>query len=105
MPEPAGRPGFYYRDGLVVLAHVREAPRWMRWDDRAEAWVAPGRRLPEVREWAAERGIPDTSGGAERLDAPLFDPRSPRDYQREALDAWIAADGRDADGDDDQGRR
>lgn len=94
MSDLAQRPGFYYRDGLVVLAHVREAPSWMRWDNRAEAWVAPGHRLPEVREWADERGIPDTSAGPEPLNAPLFDPRSPRDYQREALDAWVAADGR-----------
>ena len=69
----------------------------MTWDERADAYVAPGHRLPELRTWAAERGIspaPGAAGAPDRLDAPLFDPRTPRDYQREALERWWATDGR-----------
>jgi superfamily II DNA or RNA helicase len=83
-----------YRHGLAVLRHVREAPPWMQYDARAEAWVAPGSRLPEVRAWAEARGIREGGGGADRLDAPLLDPRTPRDYQEEALRLWEASGGR-----------
>lgn len=101
-------PELRYRDGLAVLRYVREAPPWMDYDPRADAYVAPGHRLPEVRSWAEERGLLGASdaGGAtaghadrsapapDRLEAPLFDPRRPRDYQREALERWSEADGR-----------
>jgi superfamily II DNA or RNA helicase len=101
-------PEILYRNGLAVLRHVREAPPFMEYDARADAFVAPGHRLAELRAWAAERGIFDAPGDA--LDAPsddasgstlpeyaapsLFDPRTPREYQRDAVDRWLAADGR-----------
>lgn len=88
-------PEILYRDGLAVLLHVREAaPGWMVRDERVGGWVAPGHRLPELRSWAAERDIPERTTGADELAGPLYDPRSPRDYQREAVDRWRAADGR-----------
>lgn len=92
--EAAGTPRFYYRHGLVVLRHVREAPPWMRYDPRADAYVAPGHRLAEVRQWAESRGIAAGPGGPERIGRRVFDPRTPREYQREALERWLAAGGR-----------
>ncbi len=89
-------PSFHYRHGLAVLRHVREAPDWMAWDPRADAWTAPGHRLPELRRWATDRGIAETSPGADRLGAPLFDRRRPRDYQEEALRRWREAGRRGA---------
>ncbi|MFO8173688.1 MAG: DEAD/DEAH box helicase [Longimicrobiales bacterium] len=94
-------PFFYYRHGLAVLRHVRERPPpWMAWDPRLEAHVAPGHRLPELREWARERDVAEGEGGGdgragpEPLDGPLLDPRSARDYQEEALRRWREAGGR-----------
>ncbi|HEV2148831.1 MAG TPA: DEAD/DEAH box helicase [Longimicrobiaceae bacterium] len=92
-PQP--RPEIRYRNGLAVLRRVRERPpAWMVYDARADAYVAPGSRLPELRAWAEERGIAEGGRGAEALDAPLLDPREPREYQREALKRWEAAGGR-----------
>lgn len=105
-----------YRLGLAILRGTSDAPDWMRWDERIEAWVAPGHRLPELRSWARERGIAAAGEGATRLEGeeagaipeagatplegeeagatPFFDTRTPRDYQKEALARWTAADGR-----------
>lgn len=90
----AAQPEIAYRQGLAVLWYVREAPEWMSYDPRLGAYVAPGHRLPELREWAAERGIKDRGGGPDPIGTPLFDPRRPRAYQEEALERWKAAGGR-----------
>jgi superfamily II DNA or RNA helicase len=99
-------PEILYRNGLAVLRAATDAPAFMEWDARAAAWVAPGHRYAELREWAAARGIreraaaPYGSGSAaEPADADvaqpaLFDPRTPRDYQADALQRWQAAGGR-----------
>jgi superfamily II DNA or RNA helicase len=88
-------PQILYRNGLAVLRHVREAPPFMTYDARAAAYTAPGHRLAELRAWAAERGIPDvTPQHDEAAQVPLFDPRTPREYQQEAVDRWLAAGGR-----------
>lgn len=117
-PDPSP-PSYGYRHGLVILRQVREAPSWMTFDPRADAYVAPGYRYPELRSWARERGIEEwegsaVSGGVETgedeavpsgstsPDSPVapveesafFDPRRPRDYQEEALERWQAAGGR-----------
>ncbi len=85
-----------YRLGLAVLrgVDVADAPEWLTWDSRLDALVAPGHRLVELRAWAAERGIPEQGDRPEPLDAPLHDPRTPRPYQREAVDRWRAAGSR-----------
>ncbi|HSJ08721.1 MAG TPA: DEAD/DEAH box helicase [Longimicrobiales bacterium] len=87
-------PEIQYRNGLAVLRHVREAPPFMSYDARADAWVAPGHRLAEVRAWAAQRGIVEALVAVEDDDVVLFDPRVPRDYQRDAVDRWRAGGGR-----------
>ncbi|HKG93839.1 MAG TPA: DEAD/DEAH box helicase [Gemmatimonadaceae bacterium] len=87
-------PSLSYRHGLAVLRGVApaDAPPEMLFDERLGALVAAGHRMPELRAWAAERGIPEREGTApEALDAPFFDPRAPRDYQREAIERWRAA--------------
>jgi len=95
MDRPGGEPAVLYRDGLAVLLHVREeAPPWMVRDERIGGWVAPGHRLPELRGWAAERGIEEYTVSPDEISGPLYDPRSPREYQREAVDRWRAAEGR-----------
>ncbi len=85
-----------YRSGLAVLvAPPRiEPPSWMVFDPRLEAFVAPGHRLPELRRWAREMGMPEE--GAGELDPDVLDPefrdrRTPREYQREAVSRWEAA--------------
>ena len=93
MPEAAS---LSYRLGLAVLHRVEaaSAPAWMIRDPRLDALVAPGHRLPELRAWAAERGIAEEGTSAAALDAPLLDPRTPRPYQREAVDRWRAVGAR-----------
>ena len=94
-PSPTS-PSLAYRYGLAVVRGVdpANAPAWLVHDPRLDALVAPGHRLPELRAWAAERDIPELSGRADELEAPLLDPRTPRPYQREALDRWRAVGGR-----------
>lgn len=94
-------PSFSYRHGLAVLRHVREAPSWMSYDDRTSAYVAPGHRWGDLREWARERGIAasDEAMGAddEHSDGeppPLYDPRTPRSYQSDAVERWLGSGGR-----------
>jgi superfamily II DNA or RNA helicase len=87
-------PTLSYRYGLAVLRHVRERPPpYMSYDERTDAWVAPGHRLPELRAWAAAHGIADVAA-PEAVTGRLFDVRAPRDYQEEAVARWLAADGR-----------
>ena len=83
-------PTLSYRFGLSVLRGVSaaDAPEWVSWDPRLDAFVAPGHRFVELREWASERGIADEGGKPDALDVPLLDPRTPRPYQREAVDRW-----------------
>lgn len=106
--DSAGEPVYYYRDGLVVLRHVREAPPWMSYDERVSAYVAPGHRWSELREWAREREIgPPAEGSGEAVSrtgargeigspeaTPLYDPRTPRPYQTDAVERWLGAGGR-----------
>ena len=96
MPHGSSAPSLTYRLGLAVLRGVdaADAPDWLVHDPRLDALVAPGHRLAELREWAADHGVPEPGTGAADLDAPLLDPRAPRPYQREAVDRWRAAGGR-----------
>jgi len=91
MTEHTPTPRLEYRHGLVVLRHVREAPSFMQYDARAAAWTAPGHRLGEARAWAATQAVLDVTLTAVDDDVVLFDPRVPRDYQRDAADRWHAA--------------
>ena len=66
----------------------------MTWDPRLAAWVAAGHRRPELRRWAREEGLAhleDWGAGAEALDPDFHDPRTPRDYQWEAVRRWESA--------------
>ncbi len=85
-----------YRFGLAVLrgSAFDDAPAWLTFDPRLDALVGPGHRFAELRTWADERGIPESSEPPDPLDAPLLDPRTPRPYQREALDRWRASNAR-----------
>jgi superfamily II DNA or RNA helicase len=85
-----------YRLGLAVLRGVAAdvAPAFLVHDPRLDALVAPGHRLAELRAWAAENDVPESGSRPEALDAPLLDPRTPRPYQREAVDRWRAAGNR-----------
>jgi superfamily II DNA or RNA helicase len=87
-------PRLEFRDGLAVLRNTDDPPDWMSWDERIEAWVAAGWRLPELRRWAAKRGIDGGAPESDLLDHAFHDTRTPRDYQREALHRWQAANGR-----------
>ncbi len=63
----------------------------MQYDPRLEALVAAGARYPELRDWGLARGIAPASAPTSRFDAPLLDPRTPRDAQQDAIARWIAA--------------
>jgi superfamily II DNA or RNA helicase len=76
---------------VVRCVPAAEAPAWLTYDPRLDALVGPGHRLPELRSWAAARGVLERGNASDELDAPLLDPRTPRDYQREAADRWRAA--------------
>lgn len=41
----------------------------------------------ELRAWAAEHGVPELAARPDELDAPLLDPREPRDWTPEYLEA------------------
>lgn len=82
-----------YRLGLAIVRGVAaaDAPAWLTYDPRLDALVGPGHRLAELRSWAVDADVPERSGGPDELDVPLLDPRTPRPYQREAVDRWRAA--------------
>jgi superfamily II DNA or RNA helicase len=82
-------PRIYFRSGLAVLRGTSRAPEWMTWDERSEAWVAAGHRLPELRAWAKAKGIAESSPGPDELEHAFFDDRMPRPYQQEALARWL----------------
>jgi superfamily II DNA or RNA helicase len=88
------KPEILYRNGLALLRHVREAPRFMEYDARSGAYIAPGHRMAELRAWAAERGIPYVGAAEPGDEEPFFDLRTPRDYQQEALERWLGSGGR-----------
>lgn len=92
-PDPA--PEFRYRNGLVVLRHVREgaAPPWMVWDERAGAYVAAGSRMDDVRRWATAAGAGEAGAGAAALRGGAI-PWEPRAHQAQALERWTAAGSR-----------
>jgi superfamily II DNA or RNA helicase len=91
---PVNQPEIRYRHGLAVVRHVSETPPGAVYDPRADAYVAPGHRLPEIREWAAARGIVIHDAEPDTLAPELFDPRKPREYQSDAVARWLAAGGR-----------
>ena len=63
----------------------------MRPDPRLDALVAAGADYPALREWATANGIAEATATAAPFDAPLLDPRIPREAQQEAVARWIAA--------------
>jgi superfamily II DNA or RNA helicase len=92
---PTGQEVFYYRHGVAVLHTVREAPPpWMDFDPRLEGHVAPGHRYPELRSWARVHGVRERADPDPGLDGTFDDTRTPRPYQKEALERWTAAGGR-----------
>lgn len=95
-PSAQAPPTISYRLGLAVLRGIGadDAPAWLTHDPRLDALVAPGHRLGDLRAWAREHGVPEVGAGPDELDTPLLDPRTPRPYQREAVDRWRAAGGR-----------
>ena len=86
-------PSIGFRAGLAVLRGLstHDGPSWMQHDPRLDLLVAAGARYPELRAWATARGIPEETTGSGAFDAPLLDPRSPREAQQEAVARWMAA--------------
>ncbi|MEO6444169.1 MAG: DEAD/DEAH box helicase [Gemmatimonadaceae bacterium] len=95
-PHSSAFPTLTYRAGLAILRGVApaDAPPWLHPDPRLDALVAVGARYPELRAWAAEHHIAESSANATTFDAPLLDPRVPRPAQAEAVARWLAADRR-----------
>ena len=86
----AGRPSLSYRLGLAIVRGVAavDAPAWLSHDPRLDALVGPGHRLSELRAWAAAAEVPELGDRPDELDVPILNPRTPRPYQREAVDRW-----------------
>jgi superfamily II DNA or RNA helicase len=82
-----------FERGLAVLTGVARdaAPAWLVPDPRLDALVAPGCRYPELRAWAAAHGVSEEAAPVAPFEAPLLDPRQPREAQQEALERWRAA--------------
>jgi hypothetical protein len=99
MPLSDVSPHIAFRAGLAVLRGVPidHAPSWMQYDPRLDALVAAGSRYPELREWALAHNISESiaagTDAAGAFDAPLLDPRIPREAQQEAVTRWVAAGG------------
>lgn len=97
MPLSDVSPHIAFRAGLAVLRGVPidHAPSWMQYDPRLDALVAAGSRYPELREWALAHNISESiaagTDAAGAFDAPLLDPRIPREAQQEAVTRWVAA--------------
>lgn len=89
----ADTPSIAFRAGLAVLRGVTadNAPRFMQYDPRLDALVAAGARYPELRDWALANGIREASAASNLFEAPLLDPRIPREAQQEAVTRWMAA--------------
>ena len=90
VPYPVS-PSLSYRLGLAIVRGIAatEAPGWLVYDPRLDALVAPGHRMAELRDWAVAQGISEREEPRD-VEHPLFDPRTPRDYQREAVARWRA---------------
>ena len=94
--DPTPERCLFYRYGLAVLRGVApaDAPAWLIHDPRLDALVAPGHRMSDLRAWAAEHDVAESAGFRDDLESPLLDPRTPRPYQREAVDRWRGAGAR-----------
>ena len=93
MPPTTTTPSIAFRAGLAVLRGVAaaDAPAWMQWDTRLDALVAAGARYPELRDWALEHHVHEAAAATNVFEAPLLDPRIPREAQYEAVARWMAA--------------
>lgn len=84
-----------YHGGTLVLENtppgaVLPAPfRWVKGKPRC-----PAHHYSSLIPWLKAQGVRDTVPRWKHLDLELHDPREPHDYQREALAAWLAAEGR-----------
>ncbi|MCC6216145.1 MAG: DEAD/DEAH box helicase family protein [Polyangiaceae bacterium] len=96
--ERTGPPRLTFRAGTLELeAPPGEAPAaGFAWDDRTACWRAPAARYAETVLGWHRAGVPyeDRARAFEELAVRLAPGRAPRDYQREALDAWRRAGGR-----------
>lgn len=87
-----------FQDGTLVVQGAPEPalatlPPDFRWDVRVGAPRGPAWRYPGLVLDLLERGqeFEDAARQWERLDLTHVAKRTPRDYQREALEAWVAA--------------
>lgn len=88
-------PQLRYQGGTLVLENTSPgaalpAPfRWVKGKPRC-----PASHYAGLRSWLKEQGVQDRVPRWKTLHLELNDPRQPHDYQREALNAWLVADGR-----------
>jgi len=93
LPPLVVAPSIAFRAGLAILRGVpaARAPDWLRHDPRLDALVAAGARYPDLRDWADTQGIAEATSASNVFEAPLLDPRTPREAQQEAVTRWMAA--------------
>jgi superfamily II DNA or RNA helicase len=84
-----------YHGGTLVLENTPPGAvlpasfRWVKGKPRC-----PAHYYASLIPWLKAHGIRDTVPRWKHLSLELNDPREPHDYQREALAAWLAAEGR-----------
>ena len=84
-----------FHGGTLVLENTSPgamlpAPfRWVKGKPRCTA-----NHYASLLPWLKEHGVRDRVPRWKQLNLELNDPREPHDYQREALAAWLAAEGR-----------
>ena len=88
-----------FQDGTLLVegAKISDLPSGFRWDERLNRLRGPAYLYGEVIYRAIEAKITyvDNACGWEPLDTPEGTQRQPRQYQYEAVQAWIANKRRD----------
>lgn len=89
----ADTPYARYHGGTIVLENVPKdtavPPQFQFIDGK---YRCPARCYRDVRSWLVESDVRNAVPRWQKLALTLHDPRTPHDYQNEALAAWRAAD-------------
>lgn len=86
-----------FQDGTLLVRAPEDSvvplARWCVFDKRVGCWRAEGARYAEIITHLFREKIPyrDTAKAYSVLPLRLLENRQPRDYQREALEAWAAS--------------
>lgn len=89
------RPYLRFHGGTLVLEGIAAGTalptpfRWVKGKPRC-----PASYYAALRPWLKDHGVEDRVPRWKSLQLELHDARQPHDYQRQALETWLSADGR-----------